>query len=88
MRNIGVVLVVALAWACGSAPAAAQQDPNRTATVYVHGFESSGADRQGTYGETIHPDGVDSIAARAGLQVANGAASLPPKRGGGGGLLR
>jgi len=60
-----------------AAPALAQ-DPARTPTIYVHGFEDSGADRRSVFGVDLRVPEMDSIAALAGLPVADsGAASLP-----------
>ena len=61
------------------APALARgQDPARTPTLYVHGFETSGAGRQGTYGTDLRVSLLEEVAARAGLPIADGAATLPP----------
>ena len=54
-----------------AAPATASHDPNRTVTVYVHGFDRIGADRHGVYGVDIHETLEDSLAAMAGLAVAD-----------------
>ena len=59
----GVAMVVA-------APVAASHDPNRTATIYVHGFDRSGADRHGIYGGDIHEPVADSVAALLGLPTS------------------
>lgn len=67
-------LVLALALAT---PARAQ-DPARTATVYVQGFERTGADRQGTFGEDLGDPLLEEIANLAGLPVADGTATLRP----------
>src|SRR5437762_7606687 len=64
------LLVVFVALACCSVGAMATQDPNRTLTVYVHGFDGDGADRHGVYGADTHEALEDSIAAMAGLPVA------------------
>jgi hypothetical protein len=52
-------------------PASASHDPNRTVTVFVHGFERDGADRLGVYGMDIHDALEDSLGAMAGLAVAD-----------------
>src|SRR5262249_43330534 len=54
------------------------QDPARTATIYVHGFERSGADSHGTFGEGVGDALLDSIATLAGVAVADGGPVLPP----------
>ena len=54
-----------------AAPARAAHDPARTVTVYVHGFDDSGADRHGVYGADIHEALEDTIAALVGLPVAD-----------------
>jgi hypothetical protein len=60
------------------ATAARAQDPARTVTVFVHGFERAGAARQGAFGLDEREPLVDSVAALAGLPVADGGAPLPP----------
>ena len=58
--------------------AATAHDPRRTATLYVLGFDPGGADRQGVYGGDFHEPVADSVAALAGLPIADGASgSLP-----------
>ena len=62
-----------------AAPAAASHDPNRTVTIYVHGFDRTGADRHGVYGADIHETLEDSLAAMAGLSVGDTSGGpLPP----------
>jgi hypothetical protein len=62
-----------------AAPASAGHDPNRTLTIYVHGFDRAGADRHGVYGTDVHEDLADSLAAMAGLAVAGAPGGpLPP----------
>jgi hypothetical protein len=59
--------------------ATASHDPNRTATLYVLGFDPAGAHRQGVYGDDIHEPVADSIAALAGLPTSrNASGPLPP----------
>ncbi|MEO5618361.1 MAG: hypothetical protein ABIS67_11355 [Candidatus Eisenbacteria bacterium] len=65
------LLVLFAAFVGPAAPAMAGHDPNRTVTVYIHGFESMGADHQGVYGLDIHEPIEDSLAAMAGLPVAD-----------------
>jgi len=55
------------------------QDPALTATVYVQGFEFSGADRHGTYGEDLPDTVLDKVASLAGLAVAGGQPTLPAR---------
>src|SRR5262249_5261401 len=75
-RNPGMARVLfTVLVACWSAahvsPAGAGQDPNRTVTVYVHGFDWNGADRHGAYGVDVREPLEDSLAAMAGLPVAD-----------------
>src|SRR5436189_211511 len=56
----------------------ASHDPNRTVTVYVHGFERTGADRHGIYGDDIQDAVADSVAALIGLPVSEVMGALPP----------
>ena len=61
--------------AAASAPrvaAATSHDPNRTATLYVLGYDPAGAGRQGVYGDDRHEPVADSIAALAGLPTTEG----------------
>ncbi len=59
--------------------AAASQDPNHTATIYVHGFEITGADRHGVFGEGIHESLADSVAVLVGLPTSGDSIGpLPP----------
>src|SRR5262245_66185300 len=48
----------------------AAHDPARTVTIYLHGFDPAGVDRHGVYGEDIHDDVADSVAAMVGLPTA------------------
>lgn len=66
-----------IALACAVSPARAQ-DPARTATIYVQGFEITGADRHGTFAEDLGDPLLDEIANLAGLPVADGRATLRP----------
>lgn len=70
--------VLTLALALALATPARAQDPARTATIYVQGFERSGADRPGTFGEDLGDPMLDAIAGMAGLPVAAGGATLAP----------
>lgn len=56
-----------LALLLATAPAHAGHDPNRTVTIYVHGFERPGADRHGVYAADLHEPLADSLAVMAGL---------------------
>lgn len=69
--------VWAVVFALHAAPAGAQ-DPGRTATIYIDGFEQSGAGSSGLFGADRDNAVLDSIAALPGLPVANGASTLPP----------
>src|SRR5262249_3997143 len=61
-RGIGPALLVALLVLTSAAPAAAQ-DPSQTATIYIGGFNNSGADGHGVFGLERHEALLDSIAA-------------------------
>lgn len=52
------------------------QDPARTATIYVQGFEQTGATSHGTFGEDLGDPLLDQLANLAGMPVADGAATL------------
>src|ERR1043165_4593257 len=56
---------------------AAAQDPRHTATIYVPGYDSNGADRSGVFGMDRNEPLVDSVAALIGAPVAAGEAALP-----------
>jgi hypothetical protein len=56
----------------------ASHDPNRTVTIYVHGFERTGADRHGVYGNDIQDAVADSVPALIGLPVGEVKGALPP----------
>ncbi len=77
MQKTGWVFLLVL---YGLAPkaAAASYDPNRTATIYVHGFETAGVDRHGVYGEDLQEALMDSVAALMGLPTVSGTGPLPP----------
>jgi len=69
-------LLLALGF-CAFAGVAQAQDPARTATVYIDGFNPEGAALTGTFGADRRLPLVDSVAALIGSPVADGAASLP-----------
>jgi len=71
-------LLMACAALLGHAAAGWAQDPARTATIYVDGFDSGGATRQGTFGIDRSSPMIDSVAASIGAKTADGGASLPP----------
>jgi len=74
-----VFFLVAAATALRVATAAATHDPNRTATLYVLGYDPAGAGRQGVYGDDRHEPLADSIAALAGLPTSDDPSGpLPP----------
>ena len=75
-RVAATLLAVALAAVC-VLPARAQ-DPNQTATIFVGGFASRGASRQGVFGVDGSEALLDSIAALVGAPVGHGETSLPP----------
>ena len=72
---LSAALVPAFCFALAG-PAAASHDPNRTATIYVHGFDPDGAVRHGVYGDDIHKGMADSVASLVGVPVSP--ASLGP----------
>lgn len=75
---VQVVLVPGLSAALVGA-ALASHDPNRTATIYVLGYDPDGADRHGLYGDDLDDPRADSIAALAGLPAAHDSLGpLPP----------
>jgi hypothetical protein len=63
----------------GDAPAGASHDPSRTATIYVQGFESDGAGRQGVFGDDVQLPFVAAVGSLFGLPTTDqpGAASRP-----------
>src|SRR4029077_19222779 len=67
--RVGLILLVSLAW---PAISFASHVPNRTVTIYVHGFERTGLGRHGTFGEDIQDSVADSVAALIGLPVGGG----------------
>jgi hypothetical protein len=73
------ILLALAAAAMLAGPAAASHDPNRTATIYVHGFEVAGADRHGVYGEDAQDSLLAHVARLLGLSTAGepGAALAP-----------
>jgi hypothetical protein len=79
VRSLILATATLLALAVFPSPASAQ-DPSRTATVYIHGFELSGARSTGTFGEDVSESLVDSIASLVGVAVAAGNAyGMPPR---------
>ena len=70
--------VLSIALALALATPARGQDPARTATIYVQGFERTGAGRQGTFGVDLGDPMLDAIAGMAGHPVADGGAALAP----------
>ena len=74
-----VFVLVAAATTLRVADATAAHDPNRTATLYVLGYDPAGAGRQGVYGDDRHEPLADSIAALAGLPTSEAPSGpLPP----------
>ncbi|MFQ5600871.1 MAG: hypothetical protein ACE5G2_10000 [Candidatus Krumholzibacteriia bacterium] len=60
-------------------PGFASHDPDRTATIYVHGFSRDGVDLHGVYGDDVAEPLLDDVAALVGLPTIHqpGAAFLP-----------
>jgi hypothetical protein len=75
-RLAGALLALSCGLLCIT-PAHAQ-DPNRTATMFVGGFNANGAGSHGVFGVDGHEALLDSIAALVSLPVAHGEATLPP----------
>ena len=46
-------------------------DPNKTATIYVHGFNNNGYKREATYGEDKYEEFFNSIPSFIGLPTTN-----------------
>ena len=77
-RNVSIALLLVLGGGLlVSVPARAAFDPARTATIYLHGFELTGARRDGVYGDEAHQSVADSIARFAGLPIASGSGAWP-----------
>ena len=53
-------------------------DPNRTATIFVHGFDSDGADMSGVFGEDVEEPLLVTVAGMSGLPANDGSQSLQP----------
>src|SRR5262249_21236878 len=81
-RRATIVSALALPLTCaavmGRAAPVLAQDPAHTATIYVDGFDPSGATRHGTFGVDRRTPLMDSVAALVGCAAADGSASLPP----------
>jgi hypothetical protein len=69
--RFGLLAVLVAASSIFAAPARASHDPNRTVTIYVHGFERADADRHGAFGLDVHEILADTLAGMAGLPVAD-----------------
>jgi hypothetical protein len=69
IRRRRASLALACALLAGASPALAAHDPNRTATIFVHGFELTGADRHGVFGDDFSDALAESVATMAGLPV-------------------
>ena len=75
---VQIAMVLALS-ANLAGTAIGSHDPNRTATIFVLGYDPSGAGREGVYGEDAYEPLADSVAALAGFPVAHLAPGpLPP----------
>jgi flagellar hook capping protein FlgD len=70
-----ILALAALLSVCASPTRA--QDPNRTTTIFVGGFDRDGASRHGVFGVDGSEALLDSIAALVGAPVAHGEATLP-----------
>ena len=70
-------VLVAAAWLGVCAPVARAQDPSHTATIFVAGFNNTGAKSHGVFGVDGNEALLDSIAALVSVPVAHGDASLP-----------
>ena len=75
--HVRIAVLGLLVAALFAAPAVAQ-DPAHTPTIYLHGYEDTGAAAHGGFGLDLRIAQMDSIAALGGLPVADsGAAFLP-----------
>src|SRR5437773_4307823 len=77
-RSTASILAAACFIAAASTPARAADDPSPTATIYVHGFELTGADRHGVFGDDIHSAMAESVAALCGAPTVGSAAGPLP----------
>ena len=75
--RVGVACALAAVLLLAMPREAWPNDPARTATIYIQGFEQTGAARDGVFGEDLGDPLLDSVVALAGLPVANGEATLP-----------
>src|SRR5262245_32948398 len=73
-----LVAVLTGAALLGLAAPVLAQDPARTATVYVDGFDPGGASRHGAFGIDRRTPPMDSVAAMVRCPVADGSATLSP----------
>src|SRR5262245_2246323 len=77
-RRYAAALLVAALIAAPAHPVAAN-DPNRTVTIWVHGFDRAGVDRHGIYGDDLLLESVaDSVAALGHLPVLRPPSPTPP----------
>jgi hypothetical protein len=76
--SVFVLLVTAATLASRPAIATPAYDPNRTATIYVHGFDLVGVDRHGVFGEPLDEPLADSVAALIGLPASHDSAGPLP----------
>ena len=77
-RFRGATLAITCALLVVVGPALAGHDPNRTATIFVHGFELTGADRHGVFGDDFPEALAESVATMAGLPTSREAAGPMP----------
>jgi hypothetical protein len=78
--SAAMTVLLATALLLGLPHLAGANDPNRTVTIWIHGFDHAGVDRHGAYGDDFLLDAVvDSVASLGGLPVLTAAnAAAPP----------
>jgi hypothetical protein len=70
-RRCALVTILACCLWAAAASARAPHDPNRTATIFVHGFDPDGASHQGVYGDDDFEPLLDDLASLVGLPTIN-----------------
>ncbi|HEY2953987.1 MAG TPA: hypothetical protein VGK89_01915 [Candidatus Eisenbacteria bacterium] len=71
--------VLAAALLAAAPATAAPGDPGHTVTIWVHGFDTNGAGRHGTYGDDLAlRSATDSLAALVGLPTIEPGEAAPP----------
>ncbi|MCP4758881.1 MAG: hypothetical protein GY876_05375 [Planctomycetes bacterium] len=70
--NPCIPIIAAIACITTGATAIETHDPNRTATIYVHGFDPDGAEMTGVFGEDMSEPLLAVIADMAGIPLLGG----------------